>query len=68
MRTLLCCVAALACACGDNRAAPGADHDAGVDAAPPTALGACLDRPTELATAPTGGLPCELVPPALGMR
>lgn len=64
MRALLLCVALAAC--GDNhRAGPADDHDAGVDAAP-AALGACLDRPTELALAPTGGLPCELLPPGFG--
>lgn len=66
--------AALAAACGDNHSAPidapdeedaaPPDIDAGVDAAP-TTLGACLDRPTDLARPPTGQLPCELVPPGL---
>lgn len=61
--------AALAAACGDNDSAPidapeDAELDAGVDAAP-TALGACLDRPTDLIRPPTGQLPCELIPPGL---
>lgn len=56
-----------AAGCGDNRAAPPPPPpdppviDAGVDAG--AALAPCLDRPTELATAPTGALPCELLPP-----
>ena len=48
-------------ACGDNTK-PKAAHDAGLDAGP-TAVGACLDRPDELPRAPSGALPCELLPP-----
>ena len=52
----------LAAACGDNHQVPPAPppEDAGIDAA---ALAPCLDRPTDLPRAPTGALPCELLPP-----
>jgi hypothetical protein len=59
MRALL--LLALLAACGDNRKAPVAG-DAGI---PSTAKQACLDRPDELPRAPTGALPCELLPPGL---
>jgi hypothetical protein len=49
----------MATACGDNAAVP--KDDAGIDA--PAVIGACLDRPTEMARAPSGQLPCELLPP-----
>jgi hypothetical protein len=69
MRALLLCVAVLATACGDNRAAPTRDAAPDVDAPVPpdaaTARGACLDRPTDLAMPPIGELPCELLPPEL---
>ena len=29
------------------------------------ASGGCLERPSELPRPPTGGLPCELIPPPL---
>jgi hypothetical protein len=69
MRALLFCVAVLATACGDNRAtprdaAPGEDAPAIPDAAVKRA--ACVDRPTDLPVAPTGELPCELLPPGFG--
>ena len=60
MRALV--VLALLAACGDNRKAPVAG-DAGVDA--PAAKQACLDRPDDLPRAPSGALPCELLPPGL---
>ena len=65
MRALLLCVAVLATACGDNRAAPIRDAAPDVDAPADAAIvrAACLDRPTDLAMAPTGELPCELLPP-----
>ena len=67
MRALVLCLAVLATACGDNRAAPIRDAAPDVDAPPPpdaaVARTACLDRPTDLAVAPTGELPCELLPP-----
>jgi hypothetical protein len=67
MRALLFCVAVMATACGDNRAAPrdrAPVEDAGIDGpVGPTALAACLDRPTDLSVAPAGQLPCELLPP-----
>jgi hypothetical protein len=68
MNRLFFVVVALAVtACGDNRAAPTDPPmaDAGVDASPdkPAALAPCLERPTDLSTAPIGALPCELLPP-----
>ena len=64
MRALVFCVAVMATACGDNRAAPrdpAPTEDAGTGG--PAALAACLDRPTDLSVAPVGQLPCELLPP-----
>lgn len=70
MRHLLviaACVAALG-ACGDNGAKVHDDAGVSIDA-PMTDAAAdagdtfCLDRPNELARAPTGGLPCDLRPP-----
>jgi hypothetical protein len=66
MIRLLFVVALLAAGCGDNSAAPrdpdpAVPADAGVDGA--VALAPCLDRPTDLSTAPAGQLPCELLPP-----
>jgi hypothetical protein len=71
MRALLICVAVLATACGDNRAAPrdAAPVDDAPVVIPPdgaAARSACLDRPTDLAVAPVGELPCELLPPGFG--
>ena len=67
MRRLILLLAALA-ACGDN-IKPSTVEDAGidsaVDAAPPGRLTGCLDRPGQLPTAPSGQLPCDLVPPGL---
>jgi hypothetical protein len=66
----------LLAACGDNHRPPAPDveadaapveTDAGIDGAPST-LGACLDRPTDLARPPTGHLPCELIPPGLVLQ
>jgi hypothetical protein len=62
MRALV--LIALLAACGDNRKAPVAG-DAGNH---PTAKKACLDRPDELPRAPTGALPCELLPPGLELK
>lgn len=53
----------LVVACGDNLK-PMTTGDAGVDAVVQP-LAPCLDRPTDLATPPTGALPCELLPPGL---
>ena len=71
MRALVLCLAVLATACGDNRAAPIRDAAPDIDAPPlpppppdaATVRAACLDRPTDLARAPTGELPCDLLPP-----
>ncbi len=41
---------------------PPDDTDAGTDAGP-VAQAHCVDRPGELAKAPNGQLPCELLPP-----
>jgi hypothetical protein len=63
MRGLIIC--ALLAGCGDNSAKQY--NDAGIDAVPDAAPGrltGCLDQPT-LPTAPTGQLPCDLVPPGL---
>lgn len=61
-------------ACGDNLhpaqkdAGPGSDApvaDAAIDS-PPQATGHCLDRPGALPAelhAPSGALPCEMLPP-----
>lgn len=57
MYRLVLLLAIMATACGDNAAVP--KDDAGIDAA----ISACLDRPTEMARAPSGQLPCELLPP-----
>jgi hypothetical protein len=64
MYRLIVFLIVVATACGDNRPkdAPGSPaDDAGIDA--PGAVGACLDRPTDLPRAPSGQLPCELLPP-----
>jgi hypothetical protein len=75
MRRAAFVIAVLLAACGDNQrpssggeadAAP-IETDAGVDGASST-LGACLDRPTDLARPPTGHLPCELIPPGLVLQ
>ncbi len=66
--SLLFAAAALAVACGDNSAPAPADPDGGVDA-PPSTVGPCLQRETDLerppvtASAAAGPLPCELLPP-----
>ena len=64
MRRLIV-IAVLFAACGDNKK-PAATQDAGADAS--TATKACLDRPDELPRAPTGTLPCELLPPGLELE
>ena len=66
MRAILFSAAVLVTACGDNRA--GAPQDpAPIDARPApdaaTARTACVDRPTDMPAAPTGELPCDLLPP-----
>jgi hypothetical protein len=66
MYRLIFVMAMIVTACGDNAAAPrdapdGTPIDAGIDG--PRATGACLDRPDEIARAPSGSLPCELLPP-----
>lgn len=67
MRALL--LLALLVGCGDNRAGNVRDDagvgDAGTDA-PSGALAPCLDRPTDLPTAPRDQLPCDLLPPGFG--
>ena len=68
MRRFLLCVLLVA-ACGDN-GKPGLHEDAGpADAAPDSGGGSgrvlgCLDRP-DVAPAPAGQLPCDLVPPGV---
>lgn len=65
MRRVLLLLVAFA-ACGDNikKEAPADGGIDGSDAAPGRLTG-CLDRPGQLATAPSGQLPCDLVPPGL---
>ena len=58
MRVVIFTIALLA-ACGDNKK-PSATPDAGGDAGP---LASCLEQPDQLPMAPTGALPCELLPP-----
>jgi hypothetical protein len=44
------------------------DTQGGLDASPDmggSALGPCLDSPTDLPRPPSGRLPCELIPPGL---
>jgi hypothetical protein len=53
-------VIALLAGCGDNKRPATQASDAGTDA---SALAPCLERPDQLATPPTGALPCELLPP-----
>lgn len=64
-RPLLAALAALGllagAGCGDNTE-PRPLPDGGPDA-PPAKVGPCVDQPTELAMAPTGALPCSLLPP-----
>jgi len=50
---LLALLAALLCACGTSGSG---NPDAG-------AAAACLERPTDLARAPSTSLPCDLLPP-----
>jgi hypothetical protein len=55
---VLCCLAALGlAACSSDKGGTGSE--------PSGALGACLERPSQLPRAPVGKLPCELVPPGL---
>jgi len=61
MHRLFFLVVLVATACGDNQVAPTEPSDAGIDG--PAPIAACLDRPTELSRAPSGQLPCELLPP-----
>ena len=69
---ILATLAAFAVGCGENDEfvpidAPDeidAAVDAGVDA-DPTAVGPCVDRPTDLPMPPVGRLPCELIPPGV---
>ena len=58
MYRLVLLLTMMATACGDNAVPKDTPDDAGIDA-----IGACLDRPTELARPPSGQLPCELLPP-----
>ncbi|MGE3768358.1 MAG: hypothetical protein AB7L94_39275 [Kofleriaceae bacterium] len=69
MRALFLLVALSAC--GDNLHPAGRDAgsdaiaDSGIDT-PPQATGHCLDRPGALPAelnAPSGALPCEMLPP-----
>jgi hypothetical protein len=65
-RVLLFAVAWTAvAACGDDNDAPAKPgDDAGIDAPPIAPVRtACVDRPDELSLAPTGQLPCDLLPP-----
>jgi len=64
MRALV--LIALLAGCGDNSKPAVVTGDAGVDAS--TTLTACLDRPDELPRAPTGQLPCELLPPGFEVK
>lgn len=66
VRAGLVLAALLVAACSKD-AAPEGDAPA-VDAGPTgdAALAPCLDRPGELARPPSGGLPCELLPPGFG--
>jgi hypothetical protein len=41
-------------------------EDTSMEAAPPKRTG-CLDRPNDVPRPPTGGLPCELIPPGLSL-
>jgi hypothetical protein len=61
MRRIILCVL-VAAACGDN--AGPLREDAGPPDAPAQGLIGCLDT-AELAMAPNGQLPCDLVPPGL---
>lgn len=65
MYRLIFFVAVMATACGDNNAGPkdAPDPADGSVADGSVAIGPCVDRPTELASAPAGQLPCELLPP-----
>ncbi len=68
MRRILFLLAALA-ACGDNLK-PSTPDDAGIDAAvdaPSGRLTGCIDRPNQLPVAPSGQLPCDLIPPGLAL-
>lgn len=58
MRWIIVC--ALLAACGDDH--KSTPHDAGVDAT--SKLTGCLDTPS-VPPAPTGQLPCDLIPPGL---
>lgn len=66
--------AALLIGCGDNThpetPEPGPTPDAPSPDGPPVTppLAPCLDRPTDLATPPTGALTCDLLPPGFTAR
>jgi hypothetical protein len=65
MRRIILLLAALA-ACGDN--IKPSTRDGGLDGAvdaPSGRLTGCLDLPDQLPAAPTGQLPCDLIPPGL---
>jgi hypothetical protein len=60
-------VAALAVSCGRSKPVglePG-PGDAGPEVGATGVLRACLDTPTALTRAPSGALPCDLIPPGL---
>lgn len=51
---------------GGGETGAGGSNDAGSAGAPASTLNPCLDRPGELQRPPSGGLPCELLPPDFG--
>lgn len=75
----LCAGGAIVASCDDEGSSRGADAGASpYDAAAKDDAGDastevfapltnCLDRPGELARRPSGGLPCELIPPGLSL-
>jgi hypothetical protein len=56
---LLLALAALALSCGRSKPVGGPEIGT------PGVLRACLETPTDLPRAPSGALPCDLLPPGL---
>jgi hypothetical protein len=62
-------LAALFAACDDDNPGSGdtgGNNEAGAGSGTIVSLKPCLERPGELQRPPSGGLPCDLLPPDFG--